>query len=407
MKFDAARKSMLAPYLGMGGVVIAALVGVHVLATSGQWSVAGVMTATVALAAGAGLFAAWTVRRRLQRMLGSDAAHLSAALGDLAQRRIDTVIAGQTGLAACVAQLRQQTVTLVSTAEQTANTVNARLEQLVAAANEISFTAQIQAGAAENARQTLGDMSQRVRTVSDLARETESHAHQMADLSVAGQQAVDEASQEMHGLAEAIRCSAAQIRGLMAHVDGIGRIAGVIQEIAEQTNLLALNAAIEAARAGEQGRGFAVVADEVRKLAERTATATKEIAHSIGSIQSETHEVSDAMTGVLPVIERGVARASNCSDVLRDIRSEAQDTLEKTSRLALAAAEQTELADNVVSNVGQVLDMFSQTEAVVGKTQDTSLALSRASEDLHQLVAQYKLPDQEQAGTIRFEQMER
>jgi methyl-accepting chemotaxis protein len=407
MKFGAVQKLVLVPSLGASASVAVALVGVHVLASKGQWPLAGVVAAALALAAAAGLAGFWLVRRGLRRMLGTDPVHLGAFLTDLAEQRMDTPVPGDTGFAGSVEQLRRHTMTLVSTAAQTADTVTARLEQLVAAANEISFTAQIQASAAENARQTLGDMSQRVRTVSDLARETESHFHQVTDLSVAGQQAVDEASQEMHALAEAVRRSAEQLRGLMVHVDGIGRIAGVIQEIAEQTNLLALNAAIEAARAGEQGRGFAVVADEVRKLAERTATATKEIAHTIGSIQNETHEVSDAMSGVLPVIERGVARASNCSDVLRDIRSEAQDTLEKISRLAHAAIEQTELADNVVGNVGQVLDMFSQTEAVVGRTQDTSLELSRVSEDLHRLVAQYKLPDRIDDGTIQFEQKER
>ena len=126
-----------------------------------------------------------------------------------------------------------------------------------------------------------------------------------------------------------------QIYALTSHAHDIDKVATVIREIAEQTNLLALNAAIEAARAGEQGRGFAVVAEEVRNLAERTAQSTKEIAKTIDVMQKQTQDASHGIDQAMPLMEKGVDKVNLASKVLKNIREESENTLEKISQLAV------------------------------------------------------------------------
>jgi methyl-accepting chemotaxis protein len=163
---------------------------------------------------------------------------------------------------------------------------------------------------------------------------------------------------------------------LTNHAQDIGKVATVIREIADQTNLLALNAAIEAARAGEQGRGFAVVADEVRKLAERTAQSTREITTTIHVMQEQTQEAVQGIGQAMPLMEQGVEKANRASDVLRNIRTESQNTLEKISQLTVQVDEQSKLANNVVDGVTQILDMTANTDTVAEKILNTSVAIS-------------------------------
>jgi|GEM_PF-5282704 X-X-X-Leu-X-X-Gly heptad repeat protein len=254
--------------------------------------------------------------------------------------------------------------------------LNSGVEQLSAGANEILFTSQMQTASINDTKQVMNDMSDRIKAVAELTRDTEALSNKATNLSADGETVVQDAVQVMKSIADAMNRASGQINALTNHAQDIGKVATVIREIADQTNLLALNAAIEAARAGEQGRGFAVVADEVRKLAERTAQSTREITTTIHVMQEQTQEAVQGIGQAMPLMEQGVEKANRASDVLRNIRTESQNTLEKISQLTVQVDEQSKLANNVVDGVTQILDMTANTDTVAEKILNTSVAIS-------------------------------
>ena len=170
----------------------------------------------------------------------------------------------------------------------------------------------------------------------------------------------------------------------------IGAIIGTIEDIADQTNLLALNAAIEAARAGEQGRGFAVVADEVRKLAERTSSATIEIEQMIGGIQSDTVQVVGVMDAALPQVSAGVAAAESAADSLRQIKDGAQMALARIREVADSTKEQSIASNSIAQKVEEIATMVEQTNAAMQSTAHTAEDLERISGELTVLVRRFR-----------------
>jgi methyl-accepting chemotaxis protein len=290
---------------------------------------------------------------------------------------IESVVASVEKLAAQVAKI---SMGIISNVEK----INSEVEQLSAGANEILFTSQMQAASINDTKQVMNDMSQRIQAVAELTRDTEAISNKATSLSANGEEVVQDAVQVMKLIANAMTVASQQIHALTNHAQDIGKVATVIREIAEQTNLLALNAAIEAARAGEQGRGFAVVADEVRKLAERTALSTQEIAKTIHVMQEQTQDAVQGINQAMPLMEKGVEKANLASEVLRGIREESQNTLEKISQLAQQVDEQSQLANNVVDSVTQILDMTANTDSVAERTLQTSVTLSHTAMELLQ-----------------------
>jgi methyl-accepting chemotaxis protein/hemerythrin len=181
------------------------------------------------------------------------------------------------------------------------------------------------------------------------------------------------------------------VEALGRRSDEIGAIVGTIEDIADQTNLLALNAAIEAARAGEQGRGFAVVADEVRALAERTTKATREIGLMIKAIQQETRSAVTAMEEGVSEVEQGTGEAARSGEALRKIQDEINDLHLQVQQIATAAEEQTATTNDISSNIHGITEVAQDTVEGARKTSAAAGHLSRLSADLERLVGQFKL----------------
>ena len=283
---------------------------------------------------------------------------------------------------ASVEKLAAQVENISKGIAQNVEKLNSGVEQLSAGANEILFTSQMQAASMNDTKQVMSDMSDRIKLVSDLTKDTEAISNHATSLAGNGEAVVQDAVQVMKSIAVAMNVASQNINTLTSHAQDIGKVAEVIREIADQTNLLALNAAIEAARAGEQGRGFAVVADEVRKLAERTAQSTREIATTIQVMQQQTLDAVLGIGQAMPLMEQGVEKANLASSVLRSIHEESQNTLAKISQLTVQVDEQTKLANNVVDGVTNLLDMTANTDSIAERILNTSISISQTSAEL-------------------------
>ena len=266
--------------------------------------------------------------------------------------------------------------------EKISTSINSEVEQLSAASNEILFTSQMQAASINETKQVMQDMSQRIQVVSSLAHDTETISLKANSSSINGEAVIQDALHAMQQISDAMALAAEQIDSMTTHAHGIEMIAVAIREIAEQTNLLSLNAAIEAARAGEQGRGFGVVADEVKKLAARTAQSTQEITRTIQRMQTQTLEAVQGIGQAMPLMKEGVEKANLASKVLGDIREESKHTVEKITQLAGEMDEQSKMVSNVVDSVTQILDMTANTDKVAERILQTSVILSHTAIEL-------------------------
>lgn len=283
--------------------------------------------------------------------------------------------------------LREMIQSIASTAEHVAS-----------ASEEISSSATQQAQGSETQKDqtsqvatAMQEMSSTVLQVSDNSNKAAEAARKAADTAKHGGSIVEETLTKMRRIAESVGATAKKMEELGKSSDQIGRIIGVIDDIADQTNLLALNAAIEAARAGEQGRGFAVVADEVRKLAERTTTATKEIAQMIKNIQDETKMAVVAMEQGTKQVEEGVQTTSQAGDSLKEIIQMAEEVGEMITHIATAATEQSSASEQVNNNMEQIAKLVQ--ESAVGAQQSAKACqdLSGLAFDLQKLVGTFKL----------------
>jgi len=271
-------------------------------------------------------------------------------------------------------------------------------EHVASASEEISSSATQQAQSSETQKDqttqvatAMQEMSSTVLQVSDNSNKAAESARRAAETARHGGSIVDDTLTKMRGIAASVGATAKKMEELGKSSDQIGRIIGVIDDIADQTNLLALNAAIEAARAGEQGRGFAVVADEVRKLAERTTTATKEIAQMIKNIQDETKTAVFAMEEGNRQVEDGVKTTTSAGDSLKEIIHMAEEVGEMITHIATAATEQSSAAEQVNTNMDQIARLVK--ESAVGAQQSAKACqdLSGLALDLQKMVGNFKL----------------
>ena len=279
-----------------------------------------------------------------------------------------------------VAQVSGNTLQVSSAANQ----LNSTAEQIATAAEEVAHQSVTVATASEEMSATSNDISHNCMLASEVANRATETAR-------GGAQVVQETLGGMEKIAERVRESAHTVESLGARSDQIGAIVGTIEDIADQTNLLALNAAIEAARAGEQGRGFAVVADEVRALAERTTRATKEIGGMIKAIQQETADAVGSMENGVSEVEKGMESSRKSGEALQQIVDAINEVTMQVHQIATAAEEQTAVTGEISSNIHQITDVVSDTARGAHETATAAAQLSGLARDLQSLVGRFRL----------------
>ena len=262
--------------------------------------------------------------------------------------------------------------------------LHANAAQTTEGSHEVVSQADTVATASEEMAATSADIAQNCHQ----AAESSNRASQAAQT---GARVVRETVEGMTRIAEKVRSSASAVEQLGARSDQIGEIVATIEDIADQTNLLALNAAIEAARAGEQGRGFAVVADEVRALAERTTKATREIGEMIKSIQKDTRLAVSAMEDGVQEVELGTTGAASSGQALEAILMQINEVTGQINQIATAAEEQTATTREITNNIHNISDTVKMSARSSEEISLASSQLSDLSVELQEMVKKFKL----------------
>ncbi|MBI4986594.1 MAG: methyl-accepting chemotaxis protein [Rhodocyclales bacterium] len=258
-------------------------------------------------------------------------------------------------------------------------------------AHHIAATSSQQSSSLTAVAAAIEQMTVSVSSVSDHAARTRDLAEATAKVAEEGLDMVNRAAGEIDSVAQAIGDASRRIETLKTDSDSISAIVGVISEIADQTNLLALNAAIEAARAGEQGRGFAVVADEVRKLAEKTAAATNEIKGIIGTIQTETHNTVDTMAAVGGSVQSGVSLMRALLAPLDQLHKNAQESLANMVDLSDATREQSTASESIARQVEEIARATEDNSHVTVRTSAAARKLGDLANSLLGLVRRFRI----------------
>lgn len=265
-----------------------------------------------------------------------------------------------------------------------AQQVRSSAERIATGAEEVVAQVNTVATSGEEMSATSENIAQNCQLAADGAQKASESAHN-------GEDVVNHTMIVMGEIARKVQQTAKTVESLGDRSDQIGEIIGTIEDIADQTNLLALNAAIEAARAGEQGRGFAVVADEVRALAERTTKATREIGEMIKAIQRETKDAVVAMEEGVQQVEAGTMEAARSGEALRDILQQVNAVSMQVSQIATAAEEQTATTGEISSNMQQINEAVQHTSQGSQESAAAASQLSGNAETLKRLVHRFKL----------------
>ncbi len=262
--------------------------------------------------------------------------------------------------------------------------------QIAASADEMANGLQVQEQQTQQIAAAIEEMSQSVVEVAAKSSDATNATEESQRLAEEGGTIVESTVEEMGGIATEVNESAKTINALGEQSEKIGEIISVINDIADQTNLLALNAAIEAARAGEQGRGFAVVADEVRKLAERTTGATEEVSQSIRGIQNETRCAVERIEAGSERVSSGVELATQAGESLKTIVEGSVGVQTMVRDIAAAANEQSEAANEIARSIEGISSVTRQSSEGAGQAAEAAADLAHQAEQLQSLVSQFK-----------------
>jgi methyl-accepting chemotaxis protein len=303
------------------------------------------------------------------------------------------VAAGMTGMTGNIRDVVQGITAMADTLAGHSDEVSLKTSQITTAIDE-------QAQRIEQSATASTEISQTIMDVAKNASDASTAAHESVKIANEGKSIVESTAAGIMKIAQSVDNTARQIGELGDSSRRIGEIVNVINDIADQTNLLALNAAIEAARAGEQGRGFAVVADEVRKLAERTAKATDEISGMITKIQHDTEASVKSMEQGRAQAEDGVQYADQARLVLDKIVRASDRCLGMVQAIAAATEEQSTAVEEVSGSLEKIADVSRTSHDAVARIGDAMHELARLSSELRARVAWFRMDETKRQRTV-------
>ncbi|WWF44286.1 methyl-accepting chemotaxis protein [Pseudomonas trivialis] len=345
--------------------------------------VGGILSAVLSLILATSLGRSTT--RRLQ--LAIDAATA------IANGKLDTVIdtSSHDELPKAFDRMQKRLREMIQQISEAANQLVLSVQQISGASEQLSGAIQEQSTSASMMAATIEELTVSIHHVSENADEAHQLASRSGEQSKDGARVIENTLSSMNGIARTVQHSSTQVAGLGQHSEQISSIISVIQGIADQTNLLALNAAIEAARAGEQGRGFAVVADEVRLLAQNTGKSTKEIAIMIEKIQAGVRETVESMRGGVLEVSQGVETAGTAGAAIVEIRESSEKVLQVVDQISFALREQTMTSQDVARNVERSAQMAEMNNVSVQELLKTSGGLKNLATSLQHEVSKFQL----------------
>ncbi len=332
----------------------------------------------------------------LRNLMGKPIAAIVSAVQEIASGKLSTRVTlnrrDELGtLSTAINSMTENLSEVIGEVQGSATEVAGAATQIAAGAEEMA------AGMEEQRRQTsqvsaaVEEMSASVSEVAEKSTGCARKSDEGGEQAVEGGKIVQETIAGMNSISQQVNDSVTAVGELGRRSEQIGEIIEVINDIADQTNLLALNAAIEAARAGEHGRGFAVVADEVRKLAERTTKATEEVAESIKAIQTETSSAVERMEAGKTRVDEGVQLAQRAGSALEEIVAGAREIAPMIQGIAAAAEEQSAAANEISSNVERINAVTNESADGVNQVAQAASTLSQKAETLQGLVRRFQI----------------
>jgi methyl-accepting chemotaxis protein len=272
-----------------------------------------------------------------------------------------------------------------------AQSVASAANLMATTSDQVSTASHQQSEAASDMAATVEEMTVSINHVSDRAQEANRISSESGQLAISSERIIGQTVIDIQDIAATVNEAAELIHGLEQHSQQISNVVAVINDVADQTNLLALNAAIEAARAGEQGRGFAVVADEVRKLAERTSVSTKEIGSTIDSMRTRAGNAVSSMQGVVNKVALGVERAQEANDSIKQLGEGSKNAVEMVEEIASAIREQGAATNNIATQVERIAQMSEESSASAGNGAQSAQELDRLAAEMQHIISAYRL----------------
>ena len=348
---------------------------------------------------GAGLFisiglALWVIRS-VTGPLGGEPAAAQAVIERIAEGDLTASIPvrpnDKHSLMAATHKMQSSLRRMLADLHRNAEGVAHSAQEMASASHQVASATALQSEAASSTAAAVEQMTVSINHVSDSARQAHTVITQTGELSNAGNRAIEHTVAEMQRISATVHDASNTIREMGESSQRISGIVGVIKDVADQTNLLALNAAIEAARAGEAGRGFAVVADEVRKLAERTAKATTEISEMVAAVQDNAHQAVSTMAETVSRVEEGVNLARESSQSMLSINEGARQVMQTVTDISNALTEQGAASNEIAANVENIAQRSEENSIAVRLVAETAGRLQKLAAESHQAVAVFRI----------------